>query len=203
MRYRKNYILSHSIDWFAKIGNSWAHCASLGGLIPDSADDVTNLRQLQALMNLVPDFTENCEINEAFIEQRYQRHLRLLNQHNERVQNGIHDGLSNEYQLIEESSLEEFQADYIELFESYARKGIYSFARYDIDQIENPETALIAKPTEDAAKQLNDFLTGILNQTADIHIAGVESFRNYIEKITTKSTNSHLDFATDLSKLLG
>lgn len=202
MRYRKNYILSHSIDWFAKIGNSWAHCASLGGLIPDSADDVTNLRQFQALINLVPDYTDRCEINEAFIEQRYQRHLRMVRQYNERIQQNVLNGNADESHLIEESSLEEFQADYVALFESYARKGMHSFARYDIDEIENAATALVAKPTNEAAEQLNSFLTGILNQTADIEFSGIESFRRYIDKITIATPAPLLDFTTDLSRLI-
>lgn len=176
MRYRKNYLLSHSIDWYAKIGNSWTHCLSLGGLLPDKVDDITNLRQLQALINLVPDFTESSEINEAFIEHRYQRHKRMVSLHNERIEYGIRNGLVNDNQLIEEESLEEFKAGYVENFVSYARKGLCSFARYDIDQFENPSTALIVKPSENAAKQLNDFLTGILEQIAAIQTAGLDNF---------------------------
>lgn len=62
MKYRKDYQLSHDIDWFCRYNNLPLHIASNGSVIPDFVDSSTN-RKIQRILGEKQILSSDIEIN--------------------------------------------------------------------------------------------------------------------------------------------
>ncbi len=164
MRYPKQKILASSLDWYMEINGIWIQGVSLGGVIPDQVDDVRNLPLLQALCSIMPDVSprEQIELNESIIRQRHNRHLEIVQRINGEAGETIFQETDNDY--------DSFRERYAEMFINAAQKGFYSYARTDIDNPLDPSYFLIAKPTEEAARELSDNMQRRLSEEIYITI---------------------------------
>lgn len=192
MRYRKSYLLSYNIDWFCLIDKKWIHCSSQGGMLPDFADDYRNMPQLQALLNIIPTYSEETDVvvNDTLIEQRFERHISILRELSAEEQMEI--DIDREHQ--------NFRRNYIESFVEMAQKGFHSYARVNIDDITDNSTVLVAKPTEEASLSLYRDISSIVESVNRLEfVESRRSLQHYIEGIIMP--DSELVFDTDLTSL--
>lgn len=193
MRYRKNYLLSYNIDWFCLIGKKWIHCSSQGGLLPNFADDSRLLPQLQALLNIIPTYSDETDVsvNEALIRQRFERHISILQE------------LSAEDQMNVniEQVYHNFRLNYIDSFVEMAQKGFHSYVRVNIDDITDNSTVLVAKPTDEASLNLYRDISSIIESVNITEFAeSSKPLQKYIEGII--KSDAELNFDIDLMSLL-
>lgn len=193
MRYRKEYLLSYNIDRFCRFGSKWVHCSSQGGILPNFVDDSRHLPQLQALLNVIPTYSDKTEIsvNEALIRQRFERHKSIIRELSaeEQMNIDIDQGYDN------------FKSNYIDSFVEMAQKGFHSFVRVNIDNITDNSTVLVAKPTEEATYNLNREVSSIIESVSwSIFAESSKPLQKYIEGIFIP--DAELNFDTDLITLL-
>lgn len=119
--YRKDYMLTHDIDWFFQCKGKVYHVASNGGIIPKEIMARENAELQEKVYNYTVSNESECIINRNFIQEN------ILND------------LDNEY-----PSCEQQFSDYIESFVAMAKKGFISLDR----SIDN-RYFWVAKPKED------------------------------------------------------
>lgn len=194
MRYRKNYLLSHNIDWFCILGKKWVHVSSQGGFLPDFVDDDNFLPQLQALTNIIPVYSrfEDIDINEQLIKQRFERHLSIIREMQPNFDSNLSDFIDPEWDYST------FRSRYIASFVEMAQRGFYSYVRVNIDEIDDNRMVLVAKPTEkgslqlyeDMASIISPFITGSFLETSHYFL----KYLHYISR-----PDGELEFDKDLN----
>ena len=117
MKYDDAYIYSKDIDWFCIIGDVFCHVASAGGMIPDSINDREKLRGLQKRV-FDSDF--------IFDEEDIVVNEVFLNQH-----------FGND---------EEARMAYMLSFMSMARKGLVSFDRTNVMDLNDQTYHIVCYP---------------------------------------------------------
>lgn len=177
MKFSKQKLFASSIDWYMLINGRWVQGVSLGGFIPDSVDDSTNLPLLQSLCSSMPDILtpDEVETNDNLIRQRFLRHTEIINTINQNLEEPLFS--DNEFVF------DNFKNRYTEFFVDAARKGFYSYARYDVDDPQSTDYRLIACPTSDASRQLNENLQRRLSEVL------IPELNSFLENIVINNDN--------------
>lgn len=146
MRYSRNYIQSHDIDWFFlfqyKDIEIPIHIASRGNALPEFVNDLHGNRLIQHKVSILDDEYEgkailgNIQINESAVSE-------IVEITRNAIRNYNLEGI--------EYSPEIFRQTYLETFAYMAHAGFYSFDIFpeekEEDKYESPYYRLIAKPT--------------------------------------------------------
>lgn len=191
MRYKRNYLLTHNIDWFVCIGGAWIYAASRGGLLPNFVDNRAELRKLQKICFNLPDVVEkdNIEINEDLIMKRYDRAYEIYAK-----KFGINR--KQDQEILKIINYKDFRESFMESFVEMACKGFYSYIRLDIDNAESNEYRLVAFPKDGTPKEIDEFL----HNPIGYHLLGDE-YTRYIRDITITNNNQNLSFNSNLDIL--
>ena len=101
-KYDADYLETHDIDWFCKIGNTAMHFASDGGELPEKVNDREQLRTIQHTVAMLEDVLgdEGIEINRRYV-----------------------------WNILGNNDSQESFNHYVESFVAMARKGFVSFDR--------------------------------------------------------------------------
>lgn len=101
-KYDADYLETHDIDWFCKIGNTSMHFASDGGVLPEKVNDREQLRAIQYAVAMLEDVLgdEGIEINRQYV-----------------------------WRVLGNNDKQKAFDDYVESFVAMARKGFVSFDR--------------------------------------------------------------------------
>lgn len=191
MPYNKNYLFTHSIDWFACINGIWIHAASRGGLLPNRIDNEIILLQLQGICSNLPVILRPSDItiNDELIEKRYRRAIEFYEQR-------LVDNVNDFQDFYREYNFESFRAVFSELFVEMACKGFYSFVRVDIDDPFSTDYSLVAYPKEDAQLHLSEILYRPYNS------ALIENeYIDYLHSISINDKNSPISLDANLDVL--
>ena len=105
-KYDADYLETHDIDWFCKIGNTAMHFASDGGELPEKVNDREKLRAIQHAVAMLEDVLgdEGIEINGKYV-----------------------------WNILGSNDSQESFNHYVESFVAMARKGFVSFDRMSED----------------------------------------------------------------------
>lgn len=126
--YYPDYMETHDIDWFCRIGAISIHCASNGGVLPKKVNVRSVNRKIQETVAAMPEVLDEHE--EVIVNERYVR---------ERLENHFS---------------EEAYAQYISSFVAMARKGFWSFDR-ELNESHNDVYMWIAKPARYVEIEIN------------------------------------------------
>ena len=187
MSYRKDYLQSHNVDWFACVNGIWIHSASRGGLLPSKVDNEVVLPRLQGICSNLPDICDRKDIliNDDLLEERYRRALDIY---------AHYYGDNTEFQGHDEAlDHNEFLSQYSELFVDMAVKGFYSFVRVDIDDDYSNEYRLVAYPP----KIENNKLDSLIRHPFDEAFGEDEEMSEYLRNVSIQS-NEPIDFQSNL-----
>lgn len=101
-KYDVDYIETHDIDWFCKIGNTAMHFASNGGNLPEKVNNREQLRVIQHAVAMLDDVQgkEEIVINRQYV-----------------------------WRVLRNNDKQKAFDDYVESFVAMARKGFISFDR--------------------------------------------------------------------------
>lgn len=101
-KYDADYLETHDIDWFCKIGNTAMHFASDGGVLPVKVNDREQLRAIQHAVAIQEDVLgeDKIEINRQYV-----------------------------WGVLRNNDKQKAFDDYVESFIAMARKGFVSFDR--------------------------------------------------------------------------
>lgn len=127
--YYPDYMETHDIDWFCRIGAIPIHCASNGGVLPKKVNVRSVNRKIQEAVAAMPEVLDEHE--EVIVNVRY-----------------VIERLNNQF-------AEGAYAQYISSFVAMARKGFWSFDR-ELNEGYNDVYMWIAKPARDVAVELNN-----------------------------------------------
>lgn len=128
-KYYPDYMETHDIDWFCRIGTIPIHCASNGGVLPNKVNVRSVNRRIQEAVAAMPEVLDEHE--EVIINERYVRG---------RLEIQFPEGAYEQY---------------ISSFVSMARKGFWSFDR-ELNEDHEDVYMWIAKPTRDIAVEINN-----------------------------------------------
>lgn len=129
--YDNDYISTRDIDWFGVVNRRYIHVASFCGKLPQEVMDKDYLRLLQYEVAIMPDMVDDAGQpirvghNDQYLEQRFSQNVRGA-------------------EAIE---------DYKRSFDSFARKGFWSFDKEDINNPEDSHYRLISWPKDDRTPQ--------------------------------------------------
>lgn len=118
-KYRDSYIATRDIDWFFRLNGFPIHVASFGGMLPERVNDKEYLTDIQQrIANL--DEMEGIEIgiNEAYV-------------------NRLFTNNDNSQQAKER---------YLRCFAGFAKKGFFSFDKFNLNEPQDTRYVLIAWP---------------------------------------------------------
>ena len=101
-KYDTNYLETHDIDWFCRIGKTAMHFASNGGNLPEKVNDRERLRTIQHAVAMQDDMLEDdkISINEEYV-----------------------------WRVLGNNDKQDAFFFYVESFVAMARKGFISFDR--------------------------------------------------------------------------
>lgn len=183
MPYRKRYMSSHDIDWYACVNHKWIYASSMGGLLPNKINNDTFLPLLQTISYNLPDLVEEDKIivNNDLIVRRYERAVRVYREYY--IQN---DDLLNRF--LENFTLDSFGRAYTAEFISMARKGFISYIRENIDDPLDNNYIIVAEPSEEISVKLSDFFDSPLPEWLNS-----KQFKAYLNMISKRFSigNSH------------
>lgn len=129
--YDEDYISTRDIDWFGVVNGRYIHVASFCGKLPIEVMDKEYLRDLQYEVALMPDLVDesgrpiSVGHNDQYLEDRFAQ--------DERRADAIED--------------------YKRSFDSFARKGFWSFDKVDLNNPEDSHYRLISWPLDDRTPQ--------------------------------------------------
>lgn len=131
-QYNDAYVNTRDIDWFGVVNGHHIHVASCGGQLPLEVNDQSYLRDLQyevaMLENIQNDDGSYIEVshNDQYLQQRFSTY---------------------------ENSIEA-KEQYKKSFDSFARKGFWSFDKENINNPEDSHYRLISWPNGNVHPQL-------------------------------------------------
>lgn len=194
MSYKKNYLFTHNIDWYACIDGTWIYAASRGGLLPEIVDNESMLPKFQGICSNLPDIVNKGDIviNQELIDVRYQRAVDIYKRRYRENLGNTHDYP----EFLYEHNLQAFSEQFSEIFVEMACKGFYSFVRIDIDDPFSNEYGLVAFPKDGTPVGLSEIIRCPFNA------AFVDNeYKDYIKSITIKGKNEVISFASNLDLL--
>lgn len=176
MPYRKRYMSSHDIDWYACVNHRWIYASSMGGLLPNKINNDTYLPLLQAICYNLPDLVDEDKIsvNTDLIDRRYERAIKVYREYY--IQNDV---LLNRF--LEEFTLDAFSRAYTAEFISMARKGFISCIRENIDDPLDNNYIIVAEPSEELSVKLSNFFNSPLPEWINN-----ERFKAYLNMISRR-----------------
>lgn len=143
------YTMTHDIDWFYFISGKLIHVASAGDKLPKGIKSLKYLHDIQKKIDLLPE-EYNVELNRDYITHKIiERDYQNLYVDEESFDKDVELELTN-YHLTKAEKL------YYNSFVYYARRGLYSFDRTDINSDESIYH-LVAKPIS-SKKRHNKFV---------------------------------------------
>lgn len=132
-QYTEAYMNTRDIDWFGIVNGRYIHVASCGGLLPSEINDESYLRDLQYEVAMLDDIhNEDGSIvavshNDQYLQQRF----------------SAYENRGEAIELYKNS------------FDSFARKGFWSFDKENINDSEDFHYRLISWPNDNVHPQLN------------------------------------------------
>lgn len=193
MAYRKEYMNTRCIDWFAKIGDKWIYANSTGGFLPAKINDDNYLPLLQSICSNLPDIfaeeNDEIELNDTLITNRYNRALDIYNEYLTDSDEETIDIFRNEY------TLENFKNNYKQLFVNMASKGFYSFVRVNIDDESSMKYELVAYPKKTEKLEIEERIRKVAEMSED-----GDNIMDYLQGITFE--DHQIDFGTDLGQII-
>lgn len=132
------YTMTHDIDWFYYISGKLIHVASAGDKLPKGIKSLRYLHDIQNKIDLLPE-KYNVELNRDYITHNIiERDYQNLYVDEESFDKDVDLEMSN-YHLTKAEKL------YYSTYVYYARRGLYSFDRTDINSSESIYH-LVARP---------------------------------------------------------
>lgn len=131
--YSDSYIRTRDIDWFGVVNGHYIHVASCGGSLPAELNDREYLRELQFEVAMLDEF-------------RNEDGSAIAVSHNDQY-------LQQRFSTYENSG--EAKELYKKSFDSFARKGFWSFDKENINNPEDSHYRLISWPNGNVHPQLN------------------------------------------------
>ena len=135
-QYSEAYMYARDIDWFGIVNGRYIHVASCGGLLPSELNDETYLRDLQYKVAMLDDIHNEdgspiaISHNDQYLQQRFSTY-------------------ENSGEAIE---------NYKKSFDSFARKGFWSFDKENINNPNDSHYRLISWPKSNVEPQLNSLI---------------------------------------------
>lgn len=132
-QYSEAYVSTRDIDWFGIVNGRYIHVASCGGLLPSEVNDESYLRDLQYEVAMLEDIQNEdggiiaVSHNDQYLQQRFSTY---------------------------ENSVEAIER-YKKSFDSFARKGFWSFDKENVNDLEDSHYRLISWPNGNVQPQLN------------------------------------------------
>lgn len=131
-QYTEAYMNARDIDWFGIVNGRYIHVASCGGLLPSEVNDQPYLRDLQYEIAMLDDIhNEDGSLiaishNDQYLQRRFANY-------------------ENAGETIE---------SYKKSFDSFARKGFWSFDKENINNPEDSHYRLISWPPDNVSPKL-------------------------------------------------
>ena len=130
--YEESYTSTRDIDWFGVINGHYIHVASCCGILPVEVNDRTSLRDLQFEVAMLDDIqnidgsTITISHNNQYLQRRF----------------GNYENGGETIELYKKS------------FDSFARKGFWSFDKENINDPEDSNYRLISWPSGNVCPKL-------------------------------------------------
>lgn len=130
--YEESYTSTRDIDWFGVINGHYIHVASCRGRLPVEVNDRVYLRDLQYEVAMLDDFQNidgsaiDISHNDGYLQRRFANY-------------------ENAGETIE---------SYKKSFDSFARKGFWSFDKENINNPEDSHYRLISWPPDNVSPKL-------------------------------------------------
>lgn len=131
--YTEAYMNTHDIDWFGIVNGRYIHVASCGGILPSELNDESYLRDLQYEVAMLDDIHNETgsqiaiSHNDQYLQQRFSTY-------------------ENRSEAIESYKMS---------FDSFARKGFWSFDKENINDPDDSHYRLISWPNDNVQPQIN------------------------------------------------
>ena len=132
-KYSEVYVNTRDIDWFGIVNGRYIHVASCGGQLPLEVNDLSYLRDLQYKVAMLDDIHNEdgspiaISHNDQYLQQRFSTN-------------------ENSGEAIE---------NYKKSFDSFARKGFWSFDKENINDPDDSHYRLISWPNDNVQPQIN------------------------------------------------